>query len=161
MYGKLILKALPWILVFALGFGAAEVYEHKAPWGMKAQRDDLLADLGETRQAADSWKNNRDGWVTYAEKVLEPEVVACRDAAASRVNAASDERAAAASRAFDNGFAAGRTAGRRSCGAPDATPDPAGAGQPVPGGVQPSGQTLAGRWADGAYRPAGDLPAHD
>lgn len=149
------LWALPYLIVFAVGFVAAQAYERKAPWGLKAQRDDALVELGDVRQARDDWKKNRDGWKDYATKVLEPEIVACRDAAGTRVETDSAARETASSRAFDNGFAAGRAAGRRSCGATDATPDPAGLSGA--GGVQHDGETLAGRWSQRAYQPPGDL----
>lgn len=157
---SLALKALPWVAVFILGAAAAEAYEHKAPWGLKAQRNAALVDLGETRLAASLWKKNRDGWKEYADR-LEADRDDKNDEAVDKVTSYSADSRAAAARGFENGYNAGRVAGRKLCGAADAKPDAAGAGQLDPGGLRDDGETLAGRWADRAYRPAGAVPGHD
>jgi hypothetical protein len=43
--GKFALKALPFIAAAAVGFSAAESYEHKAPWGLQHQAKHARADL--------------------------------------------------------------------------------------------------------------------
>lgn len=152
------LWALPYVLIFAAGAAAAIALEHNAPWGLAKQRNDALTDLGEARYAAGLWKKNRDGWEAYAKR-LEADGGEQNAAATTDVSACSQAATTSASRAFDNGYAAGRVAGRKTCGAPNANP-PAAAGLPGPGVVQPSGQTLAGDWANRAYVPAGSLPAN-
>lgn len=158
--GALALKVLPWAAVFTVGFAAAEVYEHRAPWGLQAKRAAALEDVGEWRDAALSWKRNRDGWFEYA-RGLERERETVNDDLAAEVARCSASAQASVSKAFDNGYAAGRAAGRRSCGVSDANGGGAGGGQPAGDGMQPSGQTLSGGWAERAYRPSGAVSPDD
>lgn len=155
--GKVALWALPYVAIFAVGFATSQVYERKTPWGLAQQRNDALTELGSATLAAELWKKNRDGWKAYAGR-LEEERGGENKSATAEVTTCSDAAATTASRAFDNGYAAGRVAGRKTCGAPDAN-SPA-TGLPGAGVVQPSGQTLAGDWTERAYRPAGALPAN-
>lgn len=48
---RLLAPLLPYIIASALGFGAAEVYEHRAPWGLSHQVAHATADRDAWRQA--------------------------------------------------------------------------------------------------------------
>lgn len=156
---KLGMKALPWIAVFVAGFATASALEHNAPWGLAHQRNAALTDLGEARSAAGSWKKNRDGWYAYAQR-LEAAGGAQNSSATDAVDRCSSDQATTAAQAFNNGYAAGRVAGRKTCGASNANPSPGGGVPAGPVSVRQSSETLAEHWADRAYKPPGALPAH-
>lgn len=156
-FASLALKLLPWAAVFLMGVAAAEFHEHKAPWGLEARRLGLLKELGEWRDASDAWQKNRDGWYNYAKR-LEAARTERNDDAADDVGRCTAAQGALTKQAFDNGYFAGRVAGRKSCGATNATPDPA--GMPGDRGLQPDGPTLSRDWAGRAYQAPGALPTH-
>lgn len=149
--------ALAGALTFGAGFVAAEVYENRVPWGLAAQRNDALKELGAWRFAAQEWEKAQKAWEeSYGE--LDADRDARNNDATNEVTNCSTASSANVSAAFDSGYRAGRAAGRRTCGAPDATsPNPPAV--PGPGGVRDAGPTLSGRWAGRAYRPEGAVPA--
>lgn len=156
---KILVPIAAGVIAFGTGVVAAQAWDHHAPWGLEAKRVKAVKELGEVRRQRDTWQEASDiwevkyrSWNGYALKVLEPQLRECNNAAAGQVTAGSEARSAASARAFDNGYAAGRSAGVRSCGAPDANSvRPADVGRL--GGVQRQSETLSESWGARAYRP--------
>lgn len=136
-------------LLFATGFAAAEVYEHKVPWGLGPKRDALYQEI---HGQPDGWdfrlrvmtsrRDNRE----EARKRCEAARTKENQAATRGVETGGDERAAARGAGFDEGYAAGQVAGRLKCKREDAdatTDDGDGRGSAPAGGVP-----NPGAWAD-------------
>lgn len=136
-------------IMLAAGFTAAEVYEHKAPWGLGPKRDALYQEIHGQPNGWDyrlrvmtSRRDNREA----ARAACEVQRGKDNAAATSNVERGGDERAAARGAGFDEGYAAGQVAGRLKCKKEDAdatTDDGAGRGSAPAGGVQ-----NPGAWAD-------------
>lgn len=127
---------VPWVLAGSVGFAGAEVYEHKAPWGLGPKRDALYADVHGPKgylAQIQGWKDNRQGWVDAYGR-CEAARAHENGLAGLNVTIESALRDQAASDAFDQGYAAGKAVGRKQAGAADAkTPDPGAAAGPHPG----------------------------
>ena len=143
--------------MIAVGVGVGEVYEHKAPWGLEAQRDAARADLPKARAAgyhdgaaaqAALDKTAFDRWAA--------DLKTCRDAAQASRNAQADAITAAAKFTSAQASAAYRL-GRSSCGDPHA---PAADRSAVPGsgGVQLPGPDFADDFDPAAYAPGSEAP---
>lgn len=116
-----------------------------------ARADKATADWSAMRDAI---VNPKTGWqAAYAR--LQALRSAEAQASAESMNRAAEAKASASSDAFNQGYAAGRVAGRKTCGAPNATPAPVGVSRPV--GVRDPSDDFAGAWAHGSYRPAGSV----
>lgn len=108
------LKALLLAGVAAAGFAGAEVYEHRVPWGLEAQRD---AARKADQADADSVKNltaDRDKWKT-ADGQCEKARTTDRNAAAAQVGTDYTQQQADSSTAFNQGYFAGKVAGAKTC----------------------------------------------
>lgn len=140
--------------------------------GMCAHANGVRADRlhAEIHAPVDGWvarleaaNRDRDGW-TAANARCEALRRTEAGAAADLVAEAADGRARASAGAFEQGYAAGRAVGRRSCtGGTDAkTADDA--GDPVGDlveRVRHDGDDFAAAWKRGAYQPGGAVPAGD
>lgn len=146
-----------------IGFGAGSAWEHRGVQtlplslvgdSLRVQRDEARSDVLHWKAQAEGWKANRAGWVAAHARC---EAARKREAelAAQKVTDASQRRVEAQSDAFNNGYSAGRVAGRKTCGVPDAKPDLRPFDRPAAGGVQPTGQGDPIFGGDGAYRPGG------
>lgn len=125
MASKLLGPIIGGVAIFAVGFGAAEIYEHRAPWSLAHQRDHLRDVVvpqarkdGEaagikSQAAADKAAFNK--W-DAALKACRDAAKAARDAEAAKIAAADKFTSAQASAAY--------RLGRASCGAHDANPNP-------------------------------------
>ena len=154
-------KAAALALALAGGLGMATgaaltlVNDHLAPWGLERKRAVLDRALNDPASGARArlaaMTADRDGWKA-ANGRCEAKRTEEAAEASKAVSAASSVRQAASAGAFDQGYAAGRVAGRKSCGASNAKSgdDP---GHPGPGGVRDQDGTAA--WNAGAYRPGG------
>ncbi|MBU0801688.1 MAG: hypothetical protein KKA05_11900 [Alphaproteobacteria bacterium] len=163
---KLIASLATFAIIFTIGFGAAEAWEHRGPqgWplsmagkGLKVQRDEARADRDRINRNLAVMTGTKDAW-KKAQQDCEAQRRAENQRAADEVSSKSDRRTAGESRAFDNGFAAGRAAGRKSCGAPNApsTPVPDPRPKPGPGSVRQDQQAGPDPvFGSGAYRPGG------
>lgn len=164
MWAKLQIAALASALCLALGFGAGVAWEHrgKLPFPFSLAGDGLATRLEvqsrlalENRLSADSWRNRAEACdrARQAETQSQAQQI-------GRASADADGRGAAA---FNNGYAAGRVAGARSCRGTNATESIAAGGAPGaapgvrldPGGVL---DDFAASFNAGAYRAGADLP---
>lgn len=158
-------KMLPTLIgaaVIAVASGAAvEVYEHRAPWGLAHQRD-AAHDLALTN--AINWRSmraDRDAW-TKADKACEAKRVDENQQTTALIDFASLERDKNSSEAFDNGYAAGKVSGRKSCGAINATSPSSPGLVPQPGGMRDgSGQDLSDLFHHRPDSAGGSVPPHD
>lgn len=128
-FRKLIASAAGFLVIFAIGFGAAEVYENKMPWGLKRQLVTAQGQSLDWERASKGWEANRLGWLTYA-KALERARGAENDNAAKAVDSCSKDVDAQSHTAYENGYAAGKRVGLRQ-GASNANPS-------LPAGLRPS-----------------------
>lgn len=159
----LLLMLRPFLLPIAavlIGFGAGVAWEHRGVQtfplsltgdSLRVQRDEALSDVAHWKGQASGWNAAYEAWRAANGRC---EAARAKEAlkASEAVTAASERRIGAQSDAFNNGYSAGRVAGRKTCGVPDAKPDPHPA-RPAVGGVQPAGQADPIFGGDGAYRP--------
>lgn len=150
--GKLLPLAIGATVLFGVGFGAAEVYEHSAPWGLRAQRDRIRDSIPEkTRLAFEAGvtaQAQADApafaqWRTNLSKCEAARDAARNEAAGAIADANAIARTEAA-RAF--------RLGRATCGATDAT-------SPSPGPSPDAGGLLADDDLLESYRPGSFTPA--
>ena len=140
----------------AVGVGMGEAYEHKAPWGLEAQRDAARAALPKARAAG--YKDGSDAQAALDKTAFDQwaaDLNSCRaDAKATRDAQA---QAIAANAKFTSAQAsAAYRLGRASCGDPNApASDHA---PPGPGGVLHSGGDFLDDFAPAAYTPGGQAP---
>lgn len=152
--GKLVAMLAGTAIVAAVGFGAAEVYEHKAPWGLMAQRDRLRDSIPGIRDKA--WKDGAMAQFKTDEYTINtkwrPALEKCESL---RTEASKNAAAQLDRRVADN--ATSRTAayrlGQATCGANNAkTPTP-GSGAASPVGVLDDSDDLASILSAAAYAP--------
>ncbi len=162
-------------LIFLVGVGATEMWEHRAPgpsitvpfvkWRIAPFGDSLAVQR-------DAWRNRAEtaerlsaarknlilgpgGWVQrYGE--LQQLRHAANARAAAQVDTDYDRKSQAAQAASGFAYAAGRVAGRKSCGVNDATASTTGpGGRPGSDRVHDGApRDLADVWGGGAYLPA-------
>jgi hypothetical protein len=60
--GKLLPALVGAGMAVAIGFAAAETYEHKAPWGLAHRRDAAVARADAWRKSSDAWSAAALGW---------------------------------------------------------------------------------------------------
>jgi len=145
------------LALLAMGAAGAEWIERRAPWGLAAQRDRLAASIngpkGYRAQVA-GLTAARDGWMAANGRCEAARAQANAQASAA-IGAASAARGKAASAAFDQGYAAGRVAGRKSCGGTgnETIPDHPGGDGAAAGRLRDSGGDFAAGWAAAANGP--------
>ncbi|WP_269715706.1 hypothetical protein [Caulobacter sp. NIBR2454] len=150
--------------LMAAAFAGGVGYEHRGPQGfplgilgqsLKVQRDNLAGQLADARIAVRDMTSDRDAWKRSTDD-CERRRAEEAGQAAQDITAAAQARSSATAGAFDQGYAAGRLAGRKSCGGPNASSDPGRVSGP--GGVRDD-EAARKLWNNGAYVPEGALPA--
>lgn len=151
------LKALPFIIAGALGFGAAESYEHKAPWGLAHQRDRIQASIpgltkaAQDKGAKDQWAVDKpafDGWGKALTECRSGDH-ATRDATAATQSRADATASLQASAAYRLGRASCSTGGTHAVNILPTGIIPGGSGPA--GGVRDDGDDFARLIGDGAF----------
>lgn len=152
------------VVLVALGAAGALFWENRTPWGLEAKRAELERAI-ETPETGwrDSYRAAEDGRLQWmaATDLCETQREKEQSEAADAVTRASEQRATAASAAFNQGYAAGRAVGLQQCGAtPNAPEDDLGrpGGLPGPVGLRDGQTDLSALFGAGAYRPGGDPP---
>lgn len=164
---KVLTAAIGAAVVFGAGFAAAEVYEHKVPWGLGPKRDAQAARadgyLREINKVPGGWRDllqrmtdDRDGW-REAEKRCGRLRIKERDARADAIATAGDEKAAAASGGFEQGYAAGRAVGLKQCGGARAQTDRSRPSGGPAGGVPDNETDFGAAFNRRAYSPGGPV----
>lgn len=144
-------------IAFGIGFGAAEVYEHTAPWGLGPKRDALSREINDVpggwKFRFEAMRGHRDNREEARKRCEEARAREAKDRKAD-VETAADERINAGRTGFDEGYAAGRAVGARACKKEedDAESDLDG-GAPSPRGVPDPQGGWAPDWNDGRYDP--------
>lgn len=126
--------------------------------GPHAKISGLRADVKREQDLVAKRTGEREAWKA-ADKACEDQRIRERDQRGTAVGKAEDDKTGARSDAFDQGYAAGRVAGRRQCGATNAT-DPLSGSKPPGPSAGPVGvrNDLSDSWNAGAYVPPGALP---
>lgn len=152
--GAVLSVALP----LAGGAALAEGHEHLAPWGLAARVRALASAIDGPSGLKARLKvmtGDRDAW-RRADQDCEAQRRVESGRAAGGVTAASETKARASSDAFDQGYAAGRVAGRKTCGGSNATTSPD-TGRSSADGLRDDGPDFADAWRRGADAARGDL----
>lgn len=154
------LKALPFVLAFGVGFGAAESYEHKAPWGLTHQRDRAVASIPGKEAVA------RAAGIA-AQVAADKPAFAQWSATLAACRSTSAQAVADADAFTSNQARAAYRLGLKSCGVAHASADPVAATDPAsdPSGVREPSDDFAFLYRGGAFTPAvvpgsGPSPPH-
>lgn len=136
-YGtKIILALVGFVVTAGIGATAAEVYEHKVPWGLSAQLDRSeksippLLDAARRTGASDQAALDKPAFDAWSARVDQCEAKATRTSQDDAALLAAAQKNSSSSR--DAAF----NLGRATC---NATPPPA--GSPAAAGVMPVGDT--------------------
>lgn len=145
-------------LLVISGAAGALAWEHRTPWGLEAKRaqleDQIEAPITGWKARLHATEAQRDNWFSLYKKCENARSKEQSDAA-DAVTRASDQRAAASSAAFNQGYAAGRAVGLQRCGgnlaSQENSSDPGGV--PGPGGLRDGETDLSSLFGVGSYQP--------